>query len=98
MHVAHVETFLASLKRCLAVPGFLEDFYREFLDSSDEVREKFTMRKRPARKAARPAGPPAHVGSWRTAATELEAARRHLRVASLLLERLRAVLAPETPA
>jgi hemoglobin-like flavoprotein len=36
-----VEVFLASLKRCRAVPGFLDDFYRRFLDSSEEVREKF---------------------------------------------------------
>jgi hemoglobin-like flavoprotein len=41
MPAANVTTFLASLKRCLAAPGFLEEFYREFLDSSDEVREKF---------------------------------------------------------
>ena len=37
----HVEAFLASLKRCLATPVFLDDFYRIFLDSSEEVREKF---------------------------------------------------------
>lgn len=36
-----VETFLASLKRCLAVAGFLDRFYDAFLDSSDEVRAKF---------------------------------------------------------
>jgi hemoglobin-like flavoprotein len=35
------ETFLASLKRCLAVPGFLDAFYERFMGSSDEVREKF---------------------------------------------------------
>jgi len=33
--------FLASLKRCLAVPGFMDDFYARFLGSSDAVREKF---------------------------------------------------------
>jgi hemoglobin-like flavoprotein len=38
---AAVETFLASLKRCLAAPGFLESFYERFVASSDEVREKF---------------------------------------------------------
>jgi len=36
-----VATFLASLKRCLATPAFLNAFYRSFVDSSDEVREKF---------------------------------------------------------
>jgi hemoglobin-like flavoprotein len=36
-----VETFLASLKRCLAAPGFLESFYERFVGSSEEVREKF---------------------------------------------------------
>ena len=36
-----VEAFLASLKRCLAVPGFMDDFYRRFVASADEVREKF---------------------------------------------------------
>jgi len=36
-----VEVFLASLKRCLAVPGFMDDFYGRFLGSSEEVREKF---------------------------------------------------------
>jgi hemoglobin-like flavoprotein len=35
------ETFLASLKRCLAAPGFLEAFYERFMGSSEEVREKF---------------------------------------------------------
>jgi len=46
-----VETFLASLKRCLATPGFLESFYGRFVGSSDEVREKFrnTDMKRQAR-------------------------------------------------
>src|SRR6266568_4040214 len=36
-----VESFLASLKRCLGVPGFMETFYRSFVSSSEEVREKF---------------------------------------------------------
>jgi len=36
-----VETFLASLKRCLAAPGFLESFYERFIGSSEEVRERF---------------------------------------------------------
>lgn len=46
-----VETFLASLKRCLAAPGFLEAFYERFVGSSEEVREKFrdTDMKRQAR-------------------------------------------------
>jgi hemoglobin-like flavoprotein len=35
------DVFLASLKRCLAAPGFLAGFYDRFLASSDEVREKF---------------------------------------------------------
>jgi hemoglobin-like flavoprotein len=45
------ETFLASLKRCLAAPGFLDAFYERFTSSSDEVREKFrtTDMKRQAR-------------------------------------------------
>jgi hemoglobin-like flavoprotein len=36
-----VESFLASLKRCLGMPGFMESFYRSFVTSSEEVREKF---------------------------------------------------------
>jgi hemoglobin-like flavoprotein len=46
-----VETFLASLKRCLATPAFLESFYERFVGSSEEVREKFrnTDMKRQAR-------------------------------------------------
>jgi hemoglobin-like flavoprotein len=36
-----VEVFLASLKRCLAGPGFMDDFYGRFVGSSEEVREKF---------------------------------------------------------
>jgi len=46
-----VETFLASLKRCLAAAGFLESFYERFVGSSEEVREKFrnTDMKRQAR-------------------------------------------------
>jgi hemoglobin-like flavoprotein len=36
-----VDTFLASLKRCLATPDFLHRFYDRFTESSPEVREKF---------------------------------------------------------
>jgi hemoglobin-like flavoprotein len=36
-----VESFLASLKRCLGTPGFMESFYQSFVSSSEEVREKF---------------------------------------------------------
>jgi len=36
-----VEAFLASLKRCLGMPGFMETFYESFVSSSEEVREKF---------------------------------------------------------
>jgi len=36
-----VESFLASLKRCLGVPGFIDSFYQAFVSSSEEVREKF---------------------------------------------------------
>ncbi len=35
------DAFLASLKRCLATPGFLVAFYDRFLGASAEVREKF---------------------------------------------------------
>ncbi len=35
------DVFLASLKRCLAAPGFLAGFYERFTASSEEVREKF---------------------------------------------------------
>jgi hemoglobin-like flavoprotein len=35
------ETFLASLRRCLAVPAFLDTFYERFMGSSEEIREKF---------------------------------------------------------
>ena len=35
------DLFLHSLKRCLTVPAFLEDFYDRFVGSSEEVREKF---------------------------------------------------------
>jgi hemoglobin-like flavoprotein len=38
----HVETFLASLKRCLGADAFLQEFYTLFTDSSEEVREKFS--------------------------------------------------------
>jgi hemoglobin-like flavoprotein len=36
-----VESFRASLGRCLATPGFLHYFYDRFMESSEEVREKF---------------------------------------------------------
>jgi hemoglobin-like flavoprotein len=36
-----VESFRASLKRCLETPGFMDAFYQSFVSSSDEVREKF---------------------------------------------------------
>lgn len=36
-----VESFLASLKRCLAVSGFMESFYASFVAASEEVQEKF---------------------------------------------------------
>jgi len=36
-----VEKFRASLKRCLAAPDFLLDFYGLFMASSNEVRKKF---------------------------------------------------------
>jgi hemoglobin-like flavoprotein len=36
-----VDIFLASLKRCLARPDFLLNFYGIFMASSDEIREKF---------------------------------------------------------
>ena len=46
-----VETFLASLRRCLAAPRFLDSFYERFMGSSEEVRDKFrnTDMKRQAR-------------------------------------------------
>jgi hemoglobin-like flavoprotein len=36
-----VDTFRASLGRCLATPAFLHEFYDLFIASSPEVREKF---------------------------------------------------------
>ena len=36
-----VDTFRASLNRCLSAPDFLRRFYELFLESSDEVKEKF---------------------------------------------------------
>jgi len=39
--VDDVEIFVASMKRCLASPEFLLDFYGFFMDSSEEVRQKF---------------------------------------------------------
>jgi hemoglobin-like flavoprotein len=41
MNPEQVETFRTSLNRCLAAPGFLDTFYKRFVASSDEVREKF---------------------------------------------------------
>lgn len=35
------DVFLLSLKRCLAVPGFLDGFYERFVGFSEEVSEKF---------------------------------------------------------
>ncbi len=35
------DTFLASLGRCRATPGFLDAFYQRFVGSSDEVKAKF---------------------------------------------------------
>jgi hypothetical protein len=39
--VPEIDLFLASLKRCLAQPEFLLSFYGLFMDSSEEVRQKF---------------------------------------------------------
>ena len=36
-----VESLLASLKRCLGMPGFMDSFHQSFVSSSEEVREKF---------------------------------------------------------
>lgn len=41
MSKEHAEEFAGSMKRCLAVPGFLASFYELFVGSSEEVREKF---------------------------------------------------------
>lgn len=41
MDHATLDTFRQSLKRCLATPEFLHDFYDRFIGSGDEVREKF---------------------------------------------------------
>jgi hemoglobin-like flavoprotein len=38
---ADVQTFLDSLNRCLQGPAFLQEFYALFINSSEEVREKF---------------------------------------------------------
>jgi hemoglobin-like flavoprotein len=38
---AQVDTFRASLNRCLASQDFLRRFYELFVESSDEVKEKF---------------------------------------------------------
>jgi hemoglobin-like flavoprotein len=39
--VEQVDLFVASLKRCLAKPEFLLNFYGLFMDSSEEIRRKF---------------------------------------------------------
>lgn len=39
--MAEDDVFIASMKRCLASPEFLLDFYALFMDSSEEVRQKF---------------------------------------------------------
>jgi hemoglobin-like flavoprotein len=39
--VDHAQVFDASLKRCLERPDFMLDFYGLFMDSSDEIRQKF---------------------------------------------------------
>ena len=41
MSAASRQRFLASLNRCEARANFLPDFYRRFMDSSEEVRQKF---------------------------------------------------------
>jgi hemoglobin-like flavoprotein len=41
MDPAPRDAFLASLGRCRASAGFLEDFYARFVGSSEEVRAKF---------------------------------------------------------
>jgi hemoglobin-like flavoprotein len=41
--VDQVESFIASLKRCLARPDFMLDFYGLFMASSDEIRTKFAQ-------------------------------------------------------
>ena len=38
---ALVETFRTSLNRCLVTPNFIRAFYDRFMDSSEEVAEKF---------------------------------------------------------
>lgn len=35
------DAFRTSLKRCLATPGFMKDFYAHFMGSSEEIRAKF---------------------------------------------------------
>ena len=37
----HVDVFRTSLNRCMSSREFLESFYKSFVGSSDEVREKF---------------------------------------------------------
>jgi len=37
----HLDSFVMSLERCLQSSGFITAFYGRFLESSDEVKEKF---------------------------------------------------------
>jgi len=57
-----VQTFRSSLKRCLAAPDFLLDFYGFFMASSDEVRQKLEKTDLRFRPACSP------TGRWRSAA------------------------------
>jgi hemoglobin-like flavoprotein len=41
MEHATLDTFRESLKRCLATPEFLHDFYERFIASGDDIKEKF---------------------------------------------------------
>jgi hemoglobin-like flavoprotein len=41
MDYRQLEAFRESLRRCLATPDFLHDFYERFIASGDEIREKF---------------------------------------------------------
>ena len=41
MEQGPVDIFRASLKRCLATPDFLHDFYELFMASDDAIRQKF---------------------------------------------------------
>jgi len=37
----HVDTFQASVQRCLESPSFIKDFYERFTGTSEEIRAKF---------------------------------------------------------